>query len=139
MFMLELLFIGALGMGGGFLSGYFVGLAKGLNTPKEPKAVDYHFSKVIEVGDTVGFKFASHYLEGVVKAILEGNSIIHEETEYVITITLDLPNDPLFSKVFTWVGSTKTLDMKYRQWTMVKKHIKPVCDKDGNIIVGDKK
>lgn len=134
MILLEFLFLGALGMGGGFLSGYFVGLAKGLNTPRKPTVIDY--SNVIEVGDTVGFKFGFNYLEGVVKAILEGN--FHEEPEYVITITLDLPNDPLFSKVFTWVGYTKTLDMKYRQWTMVKKHIKPVCDKDGNII-GDKK
>jgi hypothetical protein len=122
MILLELLFVGALGMAGGFLSGYFMGLAKGLNTPKEPKEVDY--SKIIEVGDTVGFKFASHYLEGIVKAILEGNSIVHEEPEYVITITFDLPNDPLFSKVFTWVGYTKTLDMKYRQWTMIKKNPK---------------
>jgi hypothetical protein len=120
MIILEFLFIGVLCMGGGLLSGYFIGLSKGMTIPRAPKVIDY--SNIIEIGDVIGFKFASHYLEGTVKAILEGNSIIDEEPEYVIIITLDLPNDPIFSQLFSWVGYTKTLDMKYRQWTMVKKH-----------------
>ena len=65
---LELLFIAILSMGGGLLSGYFIGLSKGMRTPKTPHSKDY--SNIIEVGDTIGFKYATHYHEGIVQVIL---------------------------------------------------------------------
>jgi len=106
-----------------------IGINKGTRISKEPKVVDY--SNVIEVGDTIGFRYTRHYLEGVVKAILKDNSILNRETEYVINITLDDNDDILFHS-FSWVGYTKILDIKYRQWTMIKKnpeHFKSVTPK----------
>jgi hypothetical protein len=125
MILLEFLFIGVLGMGGGFLSGYFVGLSKGMGipkTPKEPKAVDY--SNVIEVGDAIGFMYASNcYHEGVVEVVLDnrGNGLCEDgDTKYVVKITRD-ESPRYFSN---WIGKSVTVDMKYRQWTMIKKNSK---------------
>jgi hypothetical protein len=122
MLMLELLFFFALGMGGGWLGGYFVGLAKGMAIPKEPKVIDY--SNVIEVGDTIGFMYARDcYHEGIVKVILgnRGNGLCdNEDIKYVIDITHD--DSPRYFS--NWVGKSVTIDIKYRQWTMIKKNPK---------------
>ena len=83
--------------------------------------VDY--SRVIEVGDTIGFMYAGEcYHEGIIEVILKncGNVLCEDEDiKYVIQITRD--DSPRYFS--NWVGRSKVVDMKYRQWTMIKKHL----------------
>ena len=106
-------------MAGGFLGGYFVGLSKGMTIPRTPKSIDY--SNVIEVGDMIGFTFAEHYHEGIIREILDKlgkYSCDDDNVEYLVEITRD-ESPRLFSN---WVGRIKLIDMNYRKWTMIKKN-----------------
>ena len=87
----------------------------------EPTPIDY--SKIIEVGDTVGFKWADHYMEGVVIAILKDHTCLEQDDEYVVNITND---KPLYLNLINYVGRTKIVDFRWTNWTILEKHDK--CD-----------
>jgi hypothetical protein len=77
--------------------------------------IDY--SKVIEVGDTIGFTYASYYHEGIVETILNLNES-NDDVKYVIKITRD--DSPRYFS--NWIGRTEIIDLSYTYWTIIKKY-----------------
>jgi len=108
-----------IGMITAFISGRSIGFSAGVKT----KTFFDHLA-LPKVGDVIGFMWAECYLEGEVKVILDNyeNSVVKnlEDVRYIIEITRD--DNDTSSRHFSYVGRRKTIDMKYRQWTMIKIH-----------------
>lgn len=107
-----------IGMIAAFLSGRSIGFRSGLNA----KTFFDHLA-LPKVGDLIGFMWAECYMEGEVKVVLDNyeNSVMKdlEDIKYIVEIIRDEDDT---DRHFSYVGRTKTIDMKYRRWTMLKKH-----------------